>query len=220
MNDDKGGYHSRLEEMVLRDLRPRFEALGYIFVEHPKPDDLPDFMAGWIPDAVAVRGSQRVAIEVAGSHLLHGERLLDIRSRFDGQKAWRLSIVSDWRTAERDVMVPTPTVEGIRSASAAIEDLVEHGQVPTALVMSFALLETTLRVVASESASVARKPGTVIQALTMEGLIDQTTESELRKLIETRNRIVHGSLDEHVDPASISMMLAAVETALAATFAA
>src|SRR4051812_28875676 len=52
------------EREVLSRIRPRYEAEGYRFVVQPGDDQLPEFLRGVQPDALAIKGDGGIVIEI------------------------------------------------------------------------------------------------------------------------------------------------------------
>jgi len=52
------------EVRVLELLRNRYESEGFSFIEHPAPANLPAFMHGYRPDALALGEGKSIVIEV------------------------------------------------------------------------------------------------------------------------------------------------------------
>lgn len=212
-------YYSKLEESVLEKLRPRFEKLGYEFAVHPSASGLPDFMAGWIPDAVAMRTTDNVAIEVLSPTRVQDEWLHQLRKRFEGQIFWRLAIVVGGQEELSKEKIPTDDIASIREQQKELEQLLANGHNPAALVMGYALLEAALRLIGSSKEDRPMKPGTVVQALAMDGLLDPPEEQHLRSMIATRNKVIHGHLGIEVEVEQVQAVLAAIDKVLASRFA-
>jgi uncharacterized protein YutE (UPF0331/DUF86 family) len=213
------GHHSSLEERVFNRLRPRFEELGYEFTVQPDGGLLPGFLDGYVPDAIATRADDRVVMEIKGSHARDSERILELRRRFEGQTDWRLTVIYGIDDVPHDMIIPMPEIQAVREKSSEVRAMVERGYVPAALVMAFSLLESALHLVSASEERRPKKPGTVVQELAMDGLIDGPVEERLRSLIDLRNRIVHGDLSRDVAARDVVLVLAAVDRAIGAAFA-
>ena len=213
------GHHSALEERVFNRLRPRFEELGYEFTAQPDGSLLPGFLDGYVPDAIATRADDRVVIEIKGSHASGSDKILALRRRFEGQTDWRLTVIYGSDDVSQDMIIPMPEIEAVRNRSSEVRAMVESGYVHAALVMAFSLLESTLHLVTSSDGGRPKKPGTVLQELAMNGLIDRPFEDRLRSLIDVRNGIVHGDLARKVAAGDVDFMLAAVDRAIGSAFA-
>jgi len=205
-------YHSLLEEQVLEQLRPRYEALGYTFVAHPDPSTLPAFMTGYIPDAIASRTGDHIAIEVKGSAALGlSESVGRIRKLFVEQPDWKFTVVYGGEDPGLAIDIPVTRRDALLEEAKAIEQLLDSGFIKPALVMTFALLEATLQTMVVTSERRPRRPDTVIQTLAMNGLIGSAQELQLRQLVALRNRVVHGDMRIDVSRADVQ---AALDTVL------
>jgi uncharacterized protein YutE (UPF0331/DUF86 family) len=85
--------------------------------------------------------------------------------------------------------------------------------------MAWSLLEAALQSLDSGKESKPRTPGTVLQALAMNGRIEPDVERRMRSLISLRNRIVHGDLDSEPTAADVELLASAIEEALKADVA-
>lgn len=209
---------SRPEDRAISFLRHRFEALGYDFVPEPDPSSLPVFLAGYRPDAVATRGTEQVAIEIK-TRGYNSERIAALHSRFVGQPNWRLAVAIVDDSLPDENPIPVPKIEELRGAVARVEALLAQGHAEPALLMSFALLEAAHNLANGNKDDRFLKPGTVVQSLAMEGLIDREVERRLRSIITARNSIAHGSIKTRVKPDDVGLVLTTVERVLASVFA-
>lgn len=144
-------------------------------------------------------------------------KIAEIARRFERQPGWRFTVTFGGNDAQLPP-VPRDAVEKIRTAAAGVEKMLADGHDAAALVMAFSLLEATTRATRGQS-SPPLKPGTVVQTLAMDGLIDPDLAMRLRELVGTRNSVVHGNTSAHVTQEDVRAVLSAVEGALTAAFA-
>ena len=208
-----------MERQAVNLLRSRFEALGYRFEPEPDPSDLPSFLSGYRPDAIATRGDEHVAIEVK-SRGGDTRSIAELRSLFAGHPTWRLAVVLGNDALPDEEPVPVPKVGELREAAERVASLLDQGFAEPALLMGFAVLEAAQKLAGGSGDERFLKPGTVVQSLAMEGLIDRETEAKLRSIIATRNSIAHGAIRERVNPDDVRLVLATIERVLATAFAA
>lgn len=201
------------ERHFIETLRARYEQAGFAFQADPTPDQLPDFLGDYRPDAVARKHGQNVAIDVRHGPGPSEPPLPAIRRLFDGHPDWRLHVAFAASDPLRTITIPQADPAGIRAQVAEIRALDAAGHRRPAFIMAWALLEAALRAY-SEDAGGASPPGTVVQALAMNGLIEPETESALRPLVALRNRVVHGDLAADPTAEDVALVLRAVEAAL------
>ncbi len=201
------------ERHFIETLRARNEQAGFAFQADPTPEQLPDFFGEYRPDAVARKHGQNVAIDVRHGPGPSEPPLPAIRRLFDGHPDWRLHVAFMASDPLQAITIPQADPARIRAQIAEIRALDAAGHHRPAFIMAWALLEVALRA-SSEDAGGASSPGTVVQALAINGLIERETERALRSLVALRNRVVHGDLAADPTADDIALVLATVEAAL------
>jgi uncharacterized protein YutE (UPF0331/DUF86 family) len=200
----------------LEGLRSRYEAEGFSFTVHPDRSVLPDFMIGYTPDAVAWKPGQNVAIELKRNQSPSMQRALqDIRRLFDGHPDWQFHVVYMSTGPLQSISIPSASPEVIRMQLNEVLELSEEGHCRAAFVIAWALLEAALQSVDDADVGKPRMPGTVVQALAMNGSISPETEQRLRALIQLRNRILHGDVTAEPTAEHVKLVADAVEDTLA-----
>lgn len=211
MGSPAQAWSSDSEREALEILRSRYESEGYAFVAEPAADQLPQFMAGYRPDAIAEKPGQNVAIEIKHRQSLANQRRLqEIRRLFDGQSNWQLHVFFSGDKQPQSIAIPVATEEAILNRKNELQALATTGHLQPAFVMAWSLLEAALQSVDSDAGDKPRTPGTVLQILTMNGHISGDTERRLRKLIDLRNRIVHGDVAAEPTTEDVRSVLSAV----------
>ena len=207
------------EHDVLANLRTRYEAMGYRFIVQPTPADLPGSIEGYIPDAVAVRGDDRIAIEVRARADEKYDTIASLAKRFEKRPGWRFTVSFSTDDPLMSGPIPTEQVAAIRADADRVRKMLNDGYEAGALVMAFSLLEATARVTRDGRNTPPLRPGTVVQTLAMEGLVSPEIAASLLELIPRRNRVVHGDARTPVATEDVRLVLEAVETALTVAFA-
>lgn len=206
------------EARFLDALRERYEANGFTFLPAPARIELPSFFGSYLPDAVARKGGQNIAIEVKRRQSQSTDRALqEIRRLFEGQPDWQFSVV--FMGAEPTTSTPPSEPSTILRRLGEVRALNAEGHHREAFVMAWSLLEATLKSLNSETASQPRTAGTVVQTLTMNGYIAPELERRMRPLVELRNRIVHGDLVAEPTSNDVEVVLSATEQSLSANAA-
>lgn len=205
---------SSREAEFMESLRQRYLEQGYEFIEDPHGDDLPPLGTGYIPDAVAKKAGQRIAIEVKRRQPSSGlTGLQELRQRFAAIPGWQLSVFFT-NSGSPEIELPPASAEALNARVAEVRALKSAGFIGPAFVMAWALLEAVLRKAETDSHRKPQKPGTVIQALEMDGYIDSDLGEEIRSLVALRNRMVHGDVNVEPQPEQVDLLLKAVNQAL------
>ncbi|CBS90763.1 hypothetical protein [Azospirillum lipoferum] len=205
------------EAEFLEGLRARYEAEGYTFTIAPESSLLPPFLGSYIPDALARKPGQNIAIEVKRHPTRPADwQLQDIRRLFDGHPDWQLSVVHRAAASGQAVVVPTAPPAAIRRRLEETRALSALGHRRPAFVMAWALLEAAVQLVgeAERKPNSAHTPGSLIQTLAMNGYIAPATERRMRELTGLRNRIVHGDIEAEPAFGDVEAILSAVEEVL------
>ncbi|APH73902.1 hypothetical protein [Aquibium oceanicum] len=203
------------EAAFLERMRSHYEEQGYRYVVHPLRSELPEFLDSYIPDAIAMKDGDNVAIEVISraTPSAHSS-IAGIRNLFEDRPDWRLTIVNMGREPSDTQEMPVPGKEAILERVKQVQKLAETGDVAAAFVVAWSLLEAAFNSLHPNADKRPRLPGTVVQALSMNGDISYESEHALRPLIELRNRIVHGDLDALPTDDDVGEVLSAVRAAL------
>jgi hypothetical protein len=197
-------------------LRNRYEADGFLFIEHPAKADLPAFMAGYEPDALALGKDKSIAIEVKMRRDSAVEQSLRaIRERFKGQSPWELHVVYGAEVEDEQIEVPTP--EQIRTSIEEAEALLAQGHPRAALVLGWAAIEAIARTLKPDlPVSGARTTRAALELLEHLGRLRFTQAQELRKLSPLREKIVHGDFGAPVTAADVEPVINGARAALEA----
>lgn len=207
-------YEAEVE--FLEGLRSRYEAEGFSYTVGPDQSVLPDFMIGYRPDAVAKKPGQNVAIELKRNQSSSTQiGLQDIKRLFDGHPDWQFRVIYMNTAPLQSITIPSAPPQAIRMQLNDVLKLSGEGHYRAAFVIAWSLLEAALQSVDDADASKPRMPGTVVQALAMNGSISPETEQRLRALIQLRNRIVHGDVTAEPTAEHVKLVADAVEDALA-----
>ncbi|AWN41555.1 HepT-like ribonuclease domain-containing protein [Methylobacterium durans] len=203
------------ERHFIERLRPHYEAKGYDFVPYPGPDRLPEFMGGYRPDAIALKGDHKIAIEVKNRKTPHADLSLKrIQQLFERHHDWQLRIMFVGGDTQAGISIPASTPEIVRRHLTEVTELIKHAQPRAAFLVGWSLLEAIARIVEPASDKRPYSPGTIIQTLAMNGYIDPEVEGKVRSLISMRNRIVHGDLETEPSKMELDLLLKVIVSIL------
>jgi hypothetical protein len=193
----------QLEHEVLERVRPSYEREGYRFVVKPRPSELPSFLGGRTPDALASRDGDNVLIEVKSPSSSAEQKALVrfLATEVRKHPGWRFDlIVAEKQLAAADVEFE-PSPAELRSELARIDELIEHGNSKAALPLAWGLLEAVARrLVLDARRGEARRymPSSVVEALVSDGYLDDKDGKRLFEIGRLRNLVVHGFARIHV----------------------
>lgn len=215
MSSQAQPWQKEAEALLLENLRARYENEGYKFVAHPSVDDLPSFLRGYQPDAVAKKSGRNVAIELKKKQSAYNERKIsEIRQLFEGRSDWQFQVVFLGEDPLQSVNIPATSPSEVLGRTDEVRELAAKGHHRAAFIVAWALLEAALRALDGKTDSRPRSPGTVVQTLAMHGHLDPDTDRQMRRLVDVRNRVVHGDLAAEPSTADIDLILSAVRQAL------
>jgi hypothetical protein len=100
---------------------------------------------------------------------------------------------------------PLPA-SSIDDAMAQTHRLIEAGFARQALIQGFSILEAIGRIALVPRLAKLHTPGSVVETLTFDGLLDQEDADRLRKLSYVRNRIVHGDFSADVSSDDLAFL--------------
>lgn len=202
------------ENEFLEGLRQRFEDQGFDFIIQPDRSLVPKFLKDFTPDAIATSPERKLVIEVKSRPARRmTESLESIRHLFEGQNDWELVVL--YVSGDEDqTQISEAKPADILARLTSVRALLDQGHTRESFVMAWSLLEASLKATEVGKRGPARKPGTVVQALTMNGYIDASTANRLRSLIPLRNQIVHGDVKAEPSIGDVDFVLRVVESAM------
>jgi Holliday junction resolvase len=100
-------WSAEAEREVLEGLRPQYERQGFTFTIAPDRASLPEFLGSYVPDAIAQKGAQHIAIEVKRTQSPPTQaKIRDIRRLFEGHPEWQFQVVYAGSGPLQSVTVP------------------------------------------------------------------------------------------------------------------
>lgn len=198
------------EDVILERLRERYEREGYRFFAYPIRDLIPPFLAGYRPDAIALREKGGIIIELkAGDSPSRDHRLAEIARRFEGQTDWTFKIFVDNQFNEPESLPEAASEDEIAVQLAEIDELTSSGHIRAAFVLGWAALEAATRRLLQKDAKWAERPmrpSDIPELLAHNGHVDQLDARRLRDLVALRNATLHGDLKRRVDREDVTLL--------------
>lgn len=206
---------SEAERDLLASLRGQYEAKGFSFEIEPGLQNIPNFLRPYVPDAIARKPGENVAIEVRQSRSRASEASLQqIRSRFDGHPDWTFTVAYAAEDPLKALTIKSAAAPKIRRQLADIHNLTNQGYYRAAFLLAWGLLEATLVNIEGEQEARPRGPASVLQGLAMLGRIEPETERRIRPMILLRSAVAHGDLAKEPTKRDVEAVASVVEEAL------
>jgi uncharacterized protein YutE (UPF0331/DUF86 family) len=197
------------ERVILERLQERYEREGFDFYIYPPRDLLPQFLGKYRPDAIALKGNEKIVIEIKGRGTEQSPlRLSDLAKLFQQQQDWRL-VVFNVEDFDRDADIRAYGHDEIEEALREVNHLFSAGQLRAAFVLGWATLEAAARALLERHLKEKVRPISANQMSEMlgtEGLVDQNSAKTLRDLSRVRNALVHGDLAIDINQRSIDSL--------------
>jgi hypothetical protein len=199
---------------ILRMFLPALEAEGFRIMLHPDRSVLPPFMQGYQPDAIAVMGDRKIAIELKSDVGRRNEdQIHRLRALFSGHPDWEFRVFYAPPTApEVDVKVPS-----IRLVTDILEQLPrlyeEAGPVP-ALLTGWSAFEAAARALEPDRLGRPQTSGRLLEILAADGYITPDEADLLRSVARVRNSVAHGDLDVSIDRQQLENLILVTRTLL------
>ncbi|HYC06184.1 MAG TPA: hypothetical protein VED40_23045 [Azospirillaceae bacterium] len=203
------------ERAFLEEVRVRYEQQGFRVLIEPGPDDVPPFLRGLQPDALALKHEDNRIIEVKARRTESADISLSaLKNRIRDQAGWKLDVYFAGDEEPKGPRIPPQDAVFVRSWARKVDALAEE---PTAtraaFLLAWSILEAAAASVENVDATRIHSPKRLVQFLTMHGYISQETADDLRKLGDLRSSVAHGDLTSEVTPADVRAVLAAVDEA-------
>jgi uncharacterized protein YutE (UPF0331/DUF86 family) len=205
----KTEYERQTEREALTRLRQQFEPKGFSLIERPEPNQLPEFIGNYRPDALLIGPRSNILVEFKS---FPSSEEKNIRAEFFAREVRKHD---DWNFL---LVLLRPETYGTASASEIRRVLGEFSK-PTKefnrkqeFVMAWAVFEAAARYVESrldpEDVISDLPTFAVLEKLASIGEFDDDKVSELADLADVRNRLVHGGLDVEVPETAVDRLLA------------
>lgn len=201
------------EQAILENLKGELESQGYEVVLQPSKTMFPSFLAGFQPDAIAFGREKNLVIEVITQSTLARKRIDRLRQALDGQQKWdlHLTFISGANTPKS---LAKSEISEIVGSISEIKSLVSQRHFKPALLVSWATLEATARLLMPAEISKPQSPLRLVESMAREGFIFPNEAQNLRKLASRRNRFIHGDLQTDVSKRDVEEMINIIERIL------
>jgi hypothetical protein len=209
------------EQKLLRSVKQRYTRRGYNVLLEPRGEDLPHFLAPFRPDMIAYNDEESVVVEVKSrADLPASKDMIDLANVISAQQGWRLDlVVVNPRTAppldsDAESLGQPEIVARLRAA----HQLVRERQDEAAIMLAYAAVEATLRLVASQQRIplADQEPSYMLKQLYSSGIVSREEYELLEHGQRMRNIISHGFRLPEAQPEIAEALIRVVETLLQA----
>ncbi|HVH80726.1 MAG TPA: hypothetical protein VM782_15125 [Stellaceae bacterium] len=191
------------ERAVLDELEPAWRRRGYTLIREPSKDQLPPFLKGFRPDAIAVGASPCLVIEVVrGQGGAAETKIRQLHDLIEGHEDWQLEVVYSSQDGVRLAAVARADIRNALQTVRAIAD----SEPRAGLLLVWATLEAIGRSIEPELASRSLAPRSLVDLLVSKGHIDQDDGLTLRRMADLRNALAHGQIDKSPSPAEVDFV--------------
>jgi uncharacterized protein YutE (UPF0331/DUF86 family) len=188
----------------LQEIAAEYEAHGYEVLVEPRPEQLPQFLAGFHPDLVARGPNDSVVVEVkVGTQTAASERFRELAETIQRQPGWRFSlVVIDPRSDE--VAPPTQPLldrQEIVDRIGRANELLKTGATDAAFLLMWVSVEALLRHIATrEGLPLERVPSaSLMKELFSLGILSRSELEVAQRAFSVRNALVHGFAATRLD---------------------
>lgn len=205
-------YASEAERAVLDELEPRWQRQGYRLVRRPARDELPPFLNGFQPDAIAIGATPSLVIEIVNPRSKATRaKVTQLSSLFENQDEWKLEVV--YAPSELGE-ISISSQDDIRQA---LDDSVQLLDIEprAALLLVWAALEAAARHLHPNAASQARTSLSLVELLISHGDLQPDEQEALRNIARKRNTIAHGDFTTEVARGDVLRIIRACQELLA-----
>lgn len=186
-----------VERLALDEMEPEWAQRGYKVIRQPSPPDVPEFLKGFQPDAIAVGKEPSLLIEVVQPRSEASDyKIQQIQKLLEGRNDWRLEVIYAPSEAPFVDRIDSASVEDALAAASRLAETEPRA----ALLLAWAALEAALSLQFPREGR-GRSSGAFLSSLLDAGDITQEENSRLRHLSQKRAAIAHGQLDMTVSSA-------------------
>jgi hypothetical protein len=202
-------HSAALDECAALDvMENRWRNLGYTLIREPSQDQLPDFLRGFRPDAIATGASPSLLIEVVNPRSRRAEvRIKQLQQLLSQQSDWKLEVV--YAPSEIGSL---HAVSGnvVRASLQSARRLLEN-DTQAALLLVWSALEAIARQKYPVLATRGLSPHRVMNMFLEEGSLSQAASGLVFRLANMRNALAHGQLDVRPSPQDVVAIIELAE---------
>jgi hypothetical protein len=175
----------------LQDIAADYKAQGYDVLLEPRAGKLPDFLAGFEPDLIAVGQGESIVVKVKSrSELVGAPFTSDLEDALRGRTGWRFELIIDGTVSDRETL----NAAQIRALLEECLVLERQKHWAAALMVLWSATEGALRLL-------AKREHVVLESLSAEylltrlytlGLLGRAQYRTLDRAMRKRSQAAHG----------------------------
>ncbi|MBI1683996.1 DUF4145 domain-containing protein [Caulobacter hibisci] len=197
------------EQAMLDSLEARWASEGYQLIREPKREQLPAFLRGFQPDAIAVGRAPSLVIEVMRSRSPSADtKVRQLQSLFADHPEWRLEVIY---ASPEGVPMTIATNQEVRVALDEVRRVTDVAP-RAALLMAWSILEAICRRLEPNLMARSLSPRSLIDVVISTGRLPQTEFQFLRQMADMRNAVAHGLLDREPSRAEVQRLIQISDT--------
>jgi hypothetical protein len=201
------------ETEILQQETQELISEGYDVYVHPRRPLVPSFLAGFVPDAIALRQDKNLVIEVSRKSPQAAKKLESLAALLQGRDKWELRVF--WVSPDREQKtLGVQDREAIRARIAEVGAVAAAGHPEAAMLVAWGAFEALARAVLTREFERPQTPGRIVQVLAREGYVTPSEADRLRALAAKRNGLIHGELQTQVSAEEMRDFAAILETIL------
>lgn len=177
------------EQNKLESLVEHYRGAGYRVVIPRKPEDLPEFLDGYLPDLIAEKGDDKVILEVKETSTVRGSNELELLAKRVEDAGWRFELV----TFQSSELEPVPSQRRLNALLNRAKKVYEAGLSDAAYIFVAAVVESFLRDLADQHGIDHRllSIAGLARRLTADGIVSRDVLSAAQETSQLRNRLAH-----------------------------
>jgi hypothetical protein len=180
------------ERQFLARVASEYESRGYRVTLLPAASDMPEFLASFEPDLIAIGNNESVVVEVKGrKELANPQPIAAIEAAIRNRPGWRFELIIDGAKNENGHVLGVPAIVALIDEATELQ---QNDHTVAALLLVWSAIEGILRLLAArESVELeSAAPAYVTSRLYMLGLLDREQYRVLDDAVRIRNRAAHG----------------------------
>jgi uncharacterized protein YutE (UPF0331/DUF86 family) len=204
---------SPLEERRLRRAAREYEKQGFNFIPTPGAGELPAFLSGFSPTAIAYGKTENVVIEVKTTPSLQQAGYLpEMAARIQEQPGWRLELIVTNSTKGTKPVENWPDAfinrREIYTRLGEVQNLLDAGYDKAALLLLWSAVEATLHLLAYENEinPQVNTPLHALKSLVSLAVISRPEYEVISEAFKSRNAIAHGLRTAELDPTLVQAL--------------
>lgn len=192
------------ERAMLDSLEARWTNEGYRLIREPRGEQLPAFLRGFQPDAIAVGREPSLVIEIMRSRSPSADtKVRQLQSLFADHPDWRLEVIY---AGPEGIPITAATTGDVQMALEEVRRVADIAPRP-ALLMAWSIFEAIGRRLEPNLAARSLNPRALIEVMISTGRLPQADSQFLRQMADTRNAVAHGLLDLRPSHAELQHLL-------------